>query len=192
MLYKPIEVDVPEKIHEKLKVAITQDRPVSVQVQLDGADGGHHHTLLLTRGQIARMERARMIGKKSMTVRMSRKQVQVNIKHDGGFLGMLASLAARALPALLGGLATGLVSGAVEKAVVGSGSGLYLKKKGHGCVAKVQVVKGNGLYLTPHPYFSTEGNGLFLKHGDQVYSGEGLLLGPNSPFKNIPLLGLIL
>ena len=184
-----MEVDVPEKILDKLKVAITQDRPVSVQVKLDGADGGHH-TLLLTRGQIARMERARMIGKKSMTVRLGRKQVQVNIKHDGGFLGMLASLAARALPALLGGLATGLVSGAVEKAV--AGSGLYLKKKGHGCVAKVQVVKGNGLYLTPHPYFGAGGNGLFLKHGDQVYSGEGLLLGPNSPFKNIPLLGLIL
>ena len=38
MLYKPVEVDVPEKIHDKLKVAITQDRPVSVQVKLDGAD----------------------------------------------------------------------------------------------------------------------------------------------------------
>ena len=70
-----------------------------------------------------------MIGKKSVTLRLSRKQVQVNIKHEGGFLGMLAALAARALPSLLGGLATGLVSGAVEKAITSSGSGLYLHKK---------------------------------------------------------------
>ena len=115
--------------------------------------------------------------------------MQANIKHEGGFLGMLAGLAARALPTLLTGLASGLVSGAVEKAI--GGSGLYLHKKGHGC-ARVQLVKGNGLYLTPHPRISTGGTGLFLKHGDQVYSGEGLLLGANSPFKNIPLLGLIL
>ena len=75
--------------------------------------------------------------------RLSRKQVQVNLKHEGGFLGMLASLAARILPTLHGGLATGLVSGAVEKAV--SGSGLYLQKKGSGNnAARIHLVKGNG------------------------------------------------
>ena len=155
----------------------------------DKSDGGGEHTVLLTRGQIAKIERARLIGKKHITIRLSRKQVQANIKHEGGFLGMLAGLAARVLPTLLTGLASGLVSGAVEKAV--AGSGLYLHKEGHGC-AKVQVVKGGGLYLTPHPHIGVRGNGLFLKHGDQVYSGDGLLLGPSSPFKNIPILGLIL
>ena len=78
-----------------------------------------------------------------------------------GFLGMLASLAARILPTLLGGLATGLVSGAVEKAV--SGSGLYLQKRGHGNnAARIQVVKGNGIYLTSHPPVVVDGHGLFL------------------------------
>ena len=101
---------------------------------------------------------------------------------------MLASLAARVLPSLLGGL----VSGAVEKAV--SGSGLYLQKRRNGNnAARIQVVKGNGLYLTPHPPVVVNGHGLFLKgEDDRVYSGEGLILGANSPFKNIPLLGLIL
>jgi len=33
------------------------------------------------------------------------------------------------------------------------------------------------------------GSGLYLKQGGQVYSGEGLLLDPNSPLQNIPILG---
>ena len=127
-----------------------------------------------------------------MTIRLSRKQVEANLKHEGGFLGMLAALAARVLPTLLGGLATGLVSGGVKKAV--SGSGLYLQKREHGNnAARIQLVKGNGLYLTLHPPIVVDGHGLFLKGEDHhVYGGEGLILGPNSPFKNIPLLGLIL
>ena len=79
---------------------------------------------------------------------------------------MLAILAARVLPTLLGGLATGLVSGAVEKVV--SGSGIYLQKRGSGDnAARIQVVKGNGLYLTPHPPVVVNGHGLFLK-GDRT------------------------
>ena len=196
MLYKPIKVNVPETIHEKLKLAIAQEnrKTISIKIKLNDGSGesDRKHTLLLTRGQIEKLERARLIGKKSTTVRLSRKQVQVNLKHEGGFLGMLAALAARVLPTLLGGLATGLISGAVEKAV--SGSGLYLQKRGHGNnAARIQVVRGNGLYLTPHPPIVVDGHGLFLKSADhRVYSGEGLILGPNSPFKNIPLLGLIL
>ena len=195
MLYQPIKVNVPERIHERLKLAIAEEnkKPISIKVKLDdGDESDRKHTLLLTRGQIEKLERARLIGKKNVTVRMSCKQVQANLKHEGGFLGMLAGLAARFLPTLLAGLATGLVSGAVEKAV--SGSGLYLQKRGSGNnAARIQVVKGNGLYLIPHPPVVVDGHGLFLKGADhRVYGGEGLILGPNSPFKNIPLLGLIL
>ena len=45
-----------------------------------------------------------------------------------------------------------------------------------------------GLYLVPHPRF-VEGDGLFLKHGNDISDGAGLLMGKNSPFKNIPVLG---
>ena len=71
------------------------------------------------------------------------------------------------------------------------GSGLYLRKSGH-CV-KITPVEGNGLYLTPHRgLIGVPGNGLYLKHGSSIYNGEGLLLGKNSPFKNIPILNLLL
>ena len=99
---------------------------------------------------------------------------------------MLVELAAIALPSILGGLATGLVSGAVIRAV--SGDGLYLHKLEH-CV-KLDPVRGNGLYLTPHSGLA--GDGLYLKRGSTIQNGSGLILGPNSPFKNIPILNLLL
>ena len=71
-----------------------------------------------------------------------------------------------------------------------SGNGLYLHKSGH-CV-KVEPVKGNG-YLTPHRRLTgVSGNGLYLKRGSSIYDGRGLLLGSQSPFKNIPILKWIL
>ena len=118
--------------------------------------------------------------------------MQANVKHQGGFLGLLAGLAAKALPSILGGLATGLVSGAVKRAV--GGDGLYLYKSGH-CF-KVEPVKGNGLYLTPHRGGSLLGgvhvDGLYLKRESTIQDGSGLILDPNSPFKNIPILNLLL
>jgi len=36
------------------------------------------------------------------------------------------------------------------------------------------------------------GDGSYLKQGGHVVSGDGLLLGPNSPLKNIPVLGWLL
>ena len=177
------KVHVPEMFHEKIREQVTHDQPMSVKIGLlqEGDE-----TLLLTPGQIVKIERAISSGKKSILLRFSRKQVRANIQHEGGFLSILASLAAKALPALLGGLATGVISGTVEKAI--SGSGLYLSKHGHGC--QIHLVDGGGLYLTPANY---EGyDGLYVKHGDEVYNGTGLILGPNSPFKNIPILGLIL
>ena len=108
---------------------------------------------------------------------------------------LLAGLAAKALPSILGGLATGLVSGAVKRAV--GGDGLYLVKSGH--CGEVEPVKGNGLYLTPHRgggggslLGRVHGDGLYLKRGSTIQEGSGLILGANSPFKNIPILYLLL
>ena len=52
-------------------------------------------------------------------------------------------------------------------------------------------MKSNRLYLAPPPRF-VEGDGLFLKHGEDISDGAGLLMGKNSPFKNIPVLGWLL
>ena len=51
-----------------------------------------------------------------------------------------------------------------------------------------------GLYLEPTSGkgFSKLGDGLYLKKEGKIYDGKVLLLGPNSPFKNIPILGMLL
>lgn len=187
-MYTSMKVNVFTDQYDKLKNAIAHQKSVSVKLNIQD-DGGQHHTLLFTGSQIAKIKRSKLIGKRQVTIRFSKRQVMANVHHQGGFLGMLAGLAAKALPSLLGGLATGLVSGAVKRAV--AGDGLYLNKSGH-CV-KVDPVKGNGLYLTPHRGLSgLHGNGLYLKRGSTIQEGSGLIFGPNSPFKSIPILNLLL
>ena len=92
------------------------------------------------------------------------------------------------LPALGVGAISGLASSRVQKAM---GTGLYLKKGG--CVSQVET-DGCGLYLKPYKGkgLKSYGDGLYLKQGGKLYNGKGLLLGPNSPFANIPILGAIL
>ena len=190
-MYTPVKLNVFTAQHDKLKNAITHQKATSIKFNLDSSGDGKH-TLLLTRGQIVKIERAKLIGKRNMSIHLSKKQVQANVKQQGGFLGMLAGLAAKALPTVLKGLASELVSSAVKKVV--GGDGLYLQKSGH-CV-KVEPVKGNGLYLTPHrgggSLLGVHGDGLYLKRGSTIQDGSGLILGPNSPFKNIPILNLLL
>ena len=127
---------------------------------------------------------------------MSSSQLKHNRKIEGGFLRLLAGLAARALPmiaktvlpALRVGALNGLASSGVQKAM---GSGLYLKKGG--LVSQVET-DGQGLYLKPYKGkgLQSYGDGLYLKQGEKLYDGKGLLLGPNSPSANIPILGAIL
>ena len=51
---------------------------------------------------------------------MITSQVAKNVSYTGGFLGMLSSRAARALPTLLRGLTAGLLSGGISKAISGN------------------------------------------------------------------------
>ena len=89
---------------------------------------------------------------KGITIGMTSKQLKHNTKIEGGFLGLLAGLAARALPIIaktvipsLGvGALSRLASSGVQKAM---GSGLYLKKGG--CICQVET-DGHGLYLKPY------------------------------------------
>ena len=189
MLYTPVKVTVAEDQIEKLKSA-SLDKPfLSIKIRLRGQKGEDEHILLLTRGQINSINRVRSAGKRTFkTLRFSKQQVKKNISHQGGFLSFLASLASKALPILVKGLASGFMSGASKQVL---GDGLYLFKRGH-CI-KVDPVKGNGLYLTSHSSgHHGIGDGLYLKRGNAMHNGEGLILGKNSPFKNIPILGWIL
>ena len=92
------------------------------------------------------------------------------------------------LPTILSGLTTGLPFGSINKEISGSGcaeDGLYLHKQDK-CY-RVQKCEGNGLYVAPR---FVEGDGLFLKHGNDISDGAVLLMGKNSP--NIPVLGWLL
>ena len=185
-MYRPMKVRIPEKVHEKLKSLVSQDKKMPVKIDLvDGED-----VLLLTPGQIIKMENAKGAGKKSIIFRFSRRQVRANVHHEGGFLGALMSMAAKVLPTLLTGLASGVIGGLAEKAI-SKGSGLYLGRKGRG-VSQIHLVEGGGLYLSPLFYPEEDHDGLYMKHDDQLYKGTGLILGKDSPFRNIPILGWIL
>ena len=89
-----------------------------------------HIILLLTPVEINQLNKAQVEGKRAQ-IRMSATQVAKNVSHPGGFLGMLASLAARTIPldaraifTILSGLTTGPLSGGINKA--SSAAGLYL------------------------------------------------------------------
>ena len=157
---------------------------------------GGDDLLALTKTQINQLNKASSSGH-GVTITLSKTQVRHNANVEGGFLGALLGMATRflptiaqtVLPALGVGALSGLASTGVQKAL---GDGLYLKKGG--CVCQVDA-NGQGLYLKTMPKNSlgSKGEGLYLKKGSNVSPvGSGLILGPNSPFKNIPILGVIL
>ena len=142
--------------------------------------------LLLTQAQINNIKKARS-GNKGVTLKLSGKQIHANLKVEGGFLGMLASLAATALPwlakTILPGLATGLISGGVERAISGSGiekDGFFIQKDGK-CYEGTYS-SGSGLYLNPSNYRTQYGDGIYLRSGRNVYEGGSIL-------NKIPIIG---
>ena len=192
--YVNVKVNISEGQKEKLQRAIKASCS-EVSIRLDHEDLKGNDILAVTNSQAKKIAKAHENGK-SITIRMSSKQLQHNTKIEGGFLGLLAGLAVRTLPmivktvlpALGVGALSGLASSGVQKAM---GLGLYLKKGG--CVCQVET-DGQGLYLKPYKGkgLRSYGDGLYLKRGGKLYDGKGLLLGPNSLFANIPILGAIL
>ena len=67
-MYTSTKVTVCDDQYDKLKNAIAHQRPIPIKLYLDhsggGGGGGGEHTLLLTRGQIAKIDRSRLIGKR--------------------------------------------------------------------------------------------------------------------------------
>ena len=110
------------------------------------------------------------------------------MKIQGGFLPALAGLISfltGTVSQALGVVAlSGLASMGVQKLI---GNGLYLKKGSGECRTGTDA---EGLYLGPASGkgFETVGNGLYLMKQVGLYDGRALILGPNSPFKNIPFL----
>ena len=193
--YQNVKVNISEGQKEKLQHAIKAGC-LAVSIRLGHEDLEGDDILAVTNSQAKKLAKGLENGR-GITNRMSSKQLKHNTKLEGGFLGILAGLATRALPMIakktvlsaLGiGALSGLASSGVQKAM---GSGLYLKKGG--CVCQVETDR-SGLYLKPYKGQGSQsyGDRLYLKQGRNLYDGKGLLLSPNSPFANIPILGAIL
>ena len=145
--YVNVKVKISEGQKEKFQHAIKAGCS-AVSIRLGHEDLKGNDIIAITKSQA---NKAHENGK-GITIRMSLSQLKHNKKIEGGFLGLLAGLAARALPMIaktvlptLGvGALSGLASSGVQKAM---GSGLYLKKGG--LVSQVET-DGHGLYLKPY------------------------------------------
>ena len=148
--YTNVKVNISEGQKEKLQHAIKAGCP-AVSIRLGCEDVEGNDILVVSNSQAKKLAKAHE-NSKGKTIRMSSSQLKHNTKTEGGFLGLLAGLAARALPMLSKtvlpasgvGALFGLASSGVQKAM---GSGLYLKKGG--CVCQVEM-DGSGLYLKPY------------------------------------------
>lgn len=192
--YTNVKVRITEGQKRNLRKAL-QSGSSGISIRLAYGDLIGEDVIALTKAQLSKLAEAYQ-NRKSMTVKMSKTQLAHNMKIEGGFLPILAGLASSILPVLTGtvlpALATGALSGLTSTGISKLlGNGLYLKKGG--CVCQIET-DGKGLYLGPTSSrgFESVGNGLYLKKGEGLYDGSGLLLGPNSPFKDIPILGMIL
>ena len=126
-MYVQYKVNVSENQVDTLKYVIRLKKGVTLCFPKGGIRGDHG--LLLTPAQINRLDKAQVQGKR-IQIRLGAKQVARNVSYTGGFIGLLASLAAsaiplvaRALPAILSGLTTGLLSGGINKAISGNRAG---------------------------------------------------------------------
>ena len=200
--YAKVKVNISEGQKEKIKRAVQVGTGVSIRLSHGDITG--EHVLALNQRQINKITKAYQNGT-GVAIKMSKKQLEDNARVEGGFIGAILPFLATAgkfllssvLPSLATGALTGLGSAAGSKIVDKisgssiSGSGVLYVKKG-GICCKIMPA-GEGLILSPWKKGSSiTGSGLFMKRGAGFISGEGLILGPNSPFKNIPILGMLL
>ena len=197
--YTNCKVNISEGQKDKIKRALQAG--TGVGIKLSHSDLNGEHLLALTQAQINKLAKAYQDGK-GVTIKMSKTQLINNTKVEGGFIGAILPFLATAgkfllssvLPSLATGALTGIGAAAGSKVidkVTGTGEGIYLNTRGKNY--KI-VQQGHGLYLKPYQGSGLNGfgEGLYLKRGNGFVNGEGLILGPDSPFKNIPLLGLLL
>ena len=112
-----------------------------------------------------------------MTLRFSAKQAKYNHESEGGFLGAMLSAASRFLPAILAGLAAGTAEYHSE------GNGMFLGRRDH--TYQIRHM-GEGLVITPAEHSNIKG--FYVKHGEKIFQGKGILHGL---FGKIPLLNIL-
>ena len=119
--YVNVKVNISEGQKGKLQHAIKAGCS-AVSIRLGHEDLKGDDIIAITKSQAKNLVKARENGT-GITIRMSSSQLKHNKKIEGGFLGLLAGLAARALPmiaktvlpALGVGALSGLASSGVQK-----------------------------------------------------------------------------
>jgi len=200
--YTNVKVNISEGQKDKIKRALEAGCD-GVSIKLSHDDLSGEYVLAITQAQINKMTKAYENGK-GVTIKMSKTQLVHNAKVEGGFIGAILPFLATAgkflLSKVLPGLATGALAGVGSAAaskvidkISGSGGVIYIRRGDRN--AKI-VQQGEGLYLKPWrgSGLDGQGDGLYMKTGKGLYmkTGKGLILGPNSPFSNIPILGWLL
>ena len=172
-LYTPVEVTVADNQREKLRAQIDR-KYLPVKIVVKGT-APPTHTLLLTRGQIAKIEKARELGRRRYkTIRMSRKQIEKNRNHQGGFLQLVNN--------------ENVSADDTTKSIDNGDNGLYLVKRGH--TMQIISIQEDGLHLREHPLslHETFTDGLYQKHGNVIENADTVVLDE----KKLPILQWIL
>ena len=188
--YTNVKVRISEGQKDKFKKAF-ESNCESITIRLMFTDLHGEDVIAITKSQLDRLMKA-YEAKKGITIKISRTQLAYNMKIEGGYLpisaGLIPFLTGTVLSALGVEALPGLASTGVQKLIE---NGVYLKKGGR--VSQIEI-DGKGLYLGPTSGkgFETLGDGLYFMKQCGLYDGRGLILGPNSPFNNIPILCMIL
>ena len=93
MGYTNVHVNISENQQQKLKHIVDTKSPVSICLGYEDLCG--NDVIALTTSHVNRMTKACQDGK-GVTIKMSKHQVVHNMKIEGGILGFLAGLAAKA------------------------------------------------------------------------------------------------
>ena len=135
-LYTPVEVTVADSQREKLKAQINR-KYLPVKIVVKGI-ATPTDTLLLTQGQIAKIGKARELGKRRYkTIRMSRNQMEKNREYQGGYLQLLNDASM-----------SDTLKSSIENMQINNDDGLYIVKRGH--TVKVFPTQENYIYKNIH------------------------------------------
>ena len=183
-MYTDVNVNISDSQKQKVKKELAAVTQFSLRLSHEDLVG--NDVIAVTQSQLNRLKKAHEAGK-GVTIKMSKSQVA----HNEG-TRRISAAASRS------GVAGASVSywhrftgcrcwSTIKSCQYWCAKTVHQDKKG-GCVCEVET----DLEPTTGKGFSKVGDGLYLKKERHIYDGKGLLLGPNSPFKNIPILGMLL
>ena len=171
-LYTPVQVKIADSQRERFMSQIDQKYvPVKIVVKDTPTP---KDILLLTRGQIRKIEKAQELGKRRYkTIRMSRNQIEKNRKYQGGYLQLLNDVS---------------MNDSTNSSMDNVDNGLYLVKRGH--TMQIISIQEDGLHLQEHPLslHETFPDGVYQKYGNVIENVDTVPLDE----KKLPILQWIL